>query len=150
MEKKLFIAHTIEINATTGNVWDALINPNKTKQYMYNCEPITNWEIGSTLDWKGEYEGKEMVFVTGIVKKFDPLRKLVYTTFDPNSNTENKIENHLTVTYEIKKDNGKVYLSISQGDYAKVEDGQKRYDEAQNDGHGWIDILHKIKEISEK
>lgn len=150
MEKPLYLYDTIKINSSPEKVWDTLVNPNKTKQYMYGCKPITDWKVGSTLDWKGDFEGNEMIFVTGLVKEYDPPYKLVYTTFNPNSELENIIKNHLTVTFQLKTDFNKVYLTVTQGDYSKVIDGQKRYDEAISDGKAWTDILKKIQEISEE
>jgi len=36
-------------------VWDALTNPSMTKQYMFGCETVSDWETGSELLWQGEY-----------------------------------------------------------------------------------------------
>jgi uncharacterized protein YndB with AHSA1/START domain len=45
MEKT--IINTIHINVSKENVWDALVNPSKTKVYMFGCETISDWKIGS-------------------------------------------------------------------------------------------------------
>ena len=85
MKSPLIIENQIEINASALSVWDALVNPEKTKIYMFGCETVSDWKPGSSLLWKGIYEGKEMVFVKGEVIEIQPGKHLKYTTIDPNS-----------------------------------------------------------------
>ena len=103
----LFIKNSITISAPQSKVWNALINPEQTKKYMFGSEAISDWRVGSPLIWKGLYEGKEMIFVKGSVVDIKPERFLAYTVFDPNSTIEDIPENYLTVTYELTPDNGK-------------------------------------------
>jgi uncharacterized protein YndB with AHSA1/START domain len=130
-------------------VWDALVNPAKTKQYMFGCETVSDWKVGSPLLWKGEYEGKEMVFVKGDIVELQPEKRLVYTTIDPNSNIDDTSENYLEVTYELQAENGHTVLNVQQGDYAAVAEGERRYEEAFNGGEGWNPILLEIKRLVE-
>lgn len=143
------ITNTIKINAPASKVWDALTNPEKTKIYMYGCETVSDWKVGSELLWKGNYEGKEMIFVKGHILSIEPSVKLVYTTFDPHSTIEDKVENYLTVTYSLVSENGQTILTVTQGDYSKVADGERRYKGASNNGEGWNPILVEIKKLVE-
>ena len=63
---------------------------------------------------------------------------------------EDKPENYLTVTYSLEEKNDATELTVTQGDYNKVADGERRYKEAWNDGEGWNPILIQIKEIVEE
>lgn len=146
---ELLIKNTIEINAPAAKVWDALTNPEKTKVYMFGCETVSDWKLGSELLWKGHYEGKEMIFVKGYIIHIEPTTKLVYSTFDPNSAIEDIPENYLNVTYALKEQNGKTTLQVTQGDYSKVADGERRYKEGLNNGEGWNPILIEIKKLVE-
>ncbi|RYZ46707.1 MAG: hypothetical protein EOP49_22805, partial [Sphingobacteriales bacterium] len=137
----LFVNNQILINAPAEKVWDALVNPAQTKKYMFGCETVSDWKKGSELLWKGEYEGKEMVFVKGSILDIQPEKKLVYTTIDPNSAIDDTSENYLQVTYELIPDGEKTMLNVSQGDYSTVADGERRYQEAWNNGDGWNPIL---------
>src|ERR1700730_7396001 len=101
MSKALFVKNSISINASASKVWDALVNPEQTKKYMFGCETVSDWKIGSPLLWKAIYEGKEMVFVKGIIFHIQPGKFLAYTTIDPNSGIEDIPGNYLTVTYEL-------------------------------------------------
>ena len=150
MAKPLIIKNTIVINAPAAQVWDALVNPEKTKKYMFGCEPITDWKVGSSLLWKGVHQGKEVVFVTGHIKEIKPEKLLTYTVFDPlNPNLEDVPENYLTVTYSLSSDKGKTTFVVTQGDYATVGDGKKRYEDSYNNGEGWHPLLVQIKSLVE-
>jgi uncharacterized protein YndB with AHSA1/START domain len=145
----LFIKNNITIDAPASKVWNALVNPEQTKKYMFGCEAISEWRVGSPLLWKGQYEGKEMVFVKGSVADIQPERFLAYTVIDPNSSIEDIPENYLTVTYELKSQNGKTDLMVTQGDYSTVADGERRFKESSNNGEGWNPILVEIKKLVE-
>lgn len=145
----LLITNTITIDASPEKVWDALVNPEQTKKYMFGCETVSDWKKGSLLDWKGTYEGKDMIFVTGKINEIEPCKFLSYTTFDPNSEMENIPENHLTVTYTLSPQHSSTVLKVTQGDYNKVAEGERRYKEASNNGEGWNPILVEIKKLVE-
>lgn len=149
MSQPLFVKNVITINASTATVWDALVNPVQTKKYMFGCETVSDWKPGSSLEWKGEYEGKEMVFVKGHIIEIKPEKFLSYTTIDPHSNIDDVSENYLTVTYDLKPENGHTVLTVTQGDYSKVAEGERRYQEAWNNGEGWNPILVQIKQLAE-
>ena len=139
MSTPLIVKNSIAINATPDRVWDALINPEQTKKYMFGCETVSDWKPGSALLWKGNYEGKEMVFVKGNILSIETGRFLSYSTIDPNSGIADIPENYLTVTYALTSQNGQTVLTVTQGDYATVGDGEKRYQET-IDGGGWDPI----------
>lgn len=148
MSTPLIVKSSITINATPERVWDALINPEQTKKYMFGCETVSDWKPGSPLLWKGNYEGKEMVFVKGNIVNIEPEKLLAYTTIDPNSEIPDIPENYLTVTYTLSSQNEQTVLTVTQGDYATVGDGEKRYRES-TDGGGWDPILVEIKKLLE-
>lgn len=149
MNDTLEVKSEITINAPASKVWDALTNPEQTKKYMFGCETVSDWKPGSPLLWQGNYEGKNTVFVKGNIISIQPDKFLAYTTIDPNSTIEDIPENYLTVTYDLSEENGKTLLTVTQGDYSKVANGEKRYEEAFNDGEGWNPILVEIKKIAE-
>ncbi|HRF76293.1 MAG TPA: SRPBCC domain-containing protein [Chitinophagales bacterium] len=148
MEK--FIVNTIEIQATPEVVWDALVNPEKTKIYMFGCATISDWQEASALLWQGSYEGKEMVFVKGFIIKIEAPYLLVYSVFDPNSTMEDVVSNYLHVTYKLAANGNSTLLTVMQGDYTTVADGERRYKESYNNGEGWNPILQAIKQLVEQ
>ena len=149
MSQPLFVKNTITINAPASKVWDALVNPEQTKKYMFGCETVSDWKVGSELLWRGIYEGQEMVFVKGHIVEIDPEKFLAYTTIDPNSTIDDVSENYLTVTYHLQEEKGQTIFTVTQGDYTKVAEGERRYSEAYNGGEGWNPILVEIKKLVE-
>jgi uncharacterized protein YndB with AHSA1/START domain len=148
--KKLAIINTIDINAPIEQVWEALVNPEFTAEYMFGCVPLTDWEIGSPLLWEGKHEGQSMIFVKGTILKFQPHHLLEYTVIDPNNAAIPDIpKNYLTVTYELVEANGVTTFKVTQGDYNTVAEGRKRYQDSAKLG-GWQSILEVIKELSEE
>jgi len=148
MREPLIVKNSISINAPVSKVWDVLTNPMQTKKYMFGCETVSDWRVGSQLLWKGIFDGIEIVAVKGSILQIEQEKLLVYTTIDPNSGIEDIPENYLTVTYKITEENGQTSLTVSQGDYSMVGDGEKRYKEAVESG-GWEPILVLIKKILE-
>lgn len=149
MSSPLVVKNSIVINAPAAEVWDALVNPEQTKKYMFGCDPLTDWKVGSPLLWRGYYEGQEMIFVKGEVVEIQPGKSLVYTVIDPNNPAIPDIpENYLTVTYDLAEENGQTVFTVTQGDYSKVAEGEKRYNDTMSQG-GWQSILVQIKDLVE-
>ncbi|MFT4032514.1 MAG: SRPBCC domain-containing protein [Siphonobacter sp.] len=145
----LTVENSILINAPIATIWDFLVNPEQTKKYMFGCEPITNWQIGSPLLWKGVFDGHELVAVKGEIVKIDPGSYLAYTVIDPNNPAIPDLpENYLTVTYRLSEQDDQTLLEVSQGDYTHVTEGEKRYNDTIAEG-GWQSILEQIKAMAE-
>ena len=143
---ELLIRKSIEVNASAGTLWRVLTDNAFIPQYMFGCVTETDWKPGSPLLWKGAADGK--VYVKGNVISVDPQRRLEYTVIDPNNPAIEDIPaNYLTMVYELKEHGERSStVEFIQGDYAKVAQGQKRYEETlQGDDY----ILAKIKELAE-
>ena len=144
MSNELTVKKEIILNASTSEVWDALTNPEKTKAYMFNCEVITDWKVGNPIIWKGAEDGKE--YVKGKVLKFEKEKLLEYTTFDPNSEENEDPNNFISVRLYLASENNKTLLKVTQGDFSKVSNAQKRYEETLI---GWEYALGGLKNLLE-
>lgn len=142
-----YIETDIVINAAPAKVWDALVNPEMTARYMFGCWAVSGWKPGDRLDWVGQMEGKDMTFVTGQVVECLPNQKLVYTVIDPFATYPQTPENHLTVSCTLTEVDGGTQLAVSQGDYSKVAEGERRYGDG---AAGWSQLLNTIKELIER
>ncbi len=147
--EKLIVTNTILINAPAAIVWDVLVNPSQTKKYMFGCETVSDWQVGSSLLWRALYEGKEAVFVKGIIIDIQPEKLLKYTVIDPNAAMADIPENYLNVTYELVGPNGEINLIVTQDGFEGAADGQKRYGDVYNNGEGWNPVLVQIKALAE-
>ncbi len=139
MNELLIIKEEVLLDAPLTKVWDLLTNPKMTKQYMFGCEIVSDWQIGSPVLWTGKTEdGQEIVYVKGKVLEYEYGKKISSTTFDPNSGMKDIPENHVQFTYELEEQENRTLLTITQGDFSKAEDGQKRYDESKQ---GWREMV---------
>ncbi|MCB0492583.1 MAG: SRPBCC domain-containing protein [Cyclobacteriaceae bacterium] len=146
----LKVENTITIDAPIGRVWDALVNPEKTMQYMFGCKALSDWKVGDAVIWKMMHEGKEIIPVSGYVLAIDPMHLLSYSVIDPNSGMEIVPENHLRVTYQLAEQNNQTTLIVTQDGFEDAADGQKRYQDVYNNGDGWNPILVMIKKLVEE
>ena len=144
MKKELVVKKTIKLNAETSNVWEALTNPALTQKYMFGCEAVSDWKVGSPLVWKGAADGK--VYVKGNIVNIKPRKLLQYTTFDPNSTVEDIPSNYLTVTIELSPEGKQTVLSVTQGDFGGVANGEKRYNATVG---GWDFALNGLRKLLE-
>ncbi len=149
MHKKM-VANHIEIHAPASLVWQILTEPEYTQQYMFGCSTVTNWQIDSKLDWVMQYEGKEMIPVTGFIIDLKPGRLLKYSVIDPNAAYAQTPENHLHVTYVLDENLGTTVLTVTQDHFEDAADAEKRYNDVYNNGEGWNPILQQIKTIAEQ
>lgn len=150
MSTPLIITNSITISAPKAKVWDALVNPEQTKKYMYGCEPVSDWKPGSELLWNGADGDKTITFVKGRILEIRGEEYLSYTVIDPNNtNVPDIPENYLTVTYSLEEKDGQTTLNVTQGDYSTVADGQNRYEDTMKVG-GWQSIMDAIKSLVEE
>ncbi|MPZ50089.1 MAG: hypothetical protein GEU75_12465 [Dehalococcoidia bacterium] len=144
MSDELTMRDSIEIRARPEQIWRVLTDPELTKQFMFGCEAISDWKAGSSLEWRVASNG--VVQVKGAIEKIEPPRTLHYTAFAPNSPYADEPSNYLLVTLDLVAEGDRTTLNVSQGDFATVEDGQKRYEDS---AAGWKSVLPKIKQLSE-
>ena len=148
--KELIVRNSIAINAGAAKIWDVLTNPEQTKKYMFGCETVSDWKQGSSLLWKGTYEGKEMIFVKGYILEIVPNRLLKYSVIDPNATYPDVPENYLSVEYILQQQKGAIVLSVIQDGFEGAAEGRKRFEETYNNGEGWKPMLVQIKAVAEE
>jgi uncharacterized protein YndB with AHSA1/START domain len=147
--KKLFVDKTIEINAPTAKVWDALTKREYTDRWalefssggpQFHIE--SDWKLNSPVLWKGE-DGR--VIVEGNVTALEPQKLLRFTVFDVRMENPPITEDD-GITYELSKKNGKTKLHVRQGDFSALDDGEKYRDMS---AQVWDRVLPKVKELAE-
>ena len=58
MNEDLSAKASVTIHAPVGKVWDALVNPQVIKRYMFGATVVSDWKEGSPIAWKGEWKGQ--------------------------------------------------------------------------------------------
>ncbi|MBN1398019.1 MAG: SRPBCC domain-containing protein [Bacteroidetes bacterium] len=143
---ELNIKKTITLNAEASKVWEALTKPEMIKKYMSGTEVISEWKVGSPILWVGTTEGEERVKVKGSIEKMEVGKLIQYSALDLDTESIDIPTNYVKATFELIPKLGKTLLSVTEGDYSRVEDGRKRFVEA--DG-GWNRKLDALKAFIE-
>lgn len=137
-----FVATAVtEINATPARVWVALTDPELIKRYMFGSQVETDWQQGSPIVWKGEYEGKAYED-KGEIVQIEPERLLRVTHFSPLSGQEDVPENYHTLLYDLTAHGDATHLSLSQ-------DRNGSQEEAERSKGMWEMMLAGLKEVVE-
>ncbi len=145
MANELVIKRSIDIKAPASKVWETLTDPEHTKKYMFGCEVISDWKIGSPIEWKGASDG--VVYVKGKLLALDEEKLFKFTVFDPNSGIDDVPSNYTTVSMVLTPGDGLTTLSVMQGDFSGMINGESRFIDAET---GWDLALPKLKEAAEK
>jgi len=141
----MIVREEVVFKANAEKVWDMLINPEKTKQYMFGCEVLSDWNPGDSIVWKGKTEnGEEVTYVKGEIVGIEPGRKVTFTMFDPNVGLPDIPKNYVNLTYEVIPQKTGCKLIITQGDFRGADLAEKRFEESKQ---GWKMVLPVMKKL---
>jgi len=121
MKNTLIAKAHITISAPIAKVWDALVNPEMIKQYMFGTNAVSDWKEGSPIVWKGEWEGKPYED-KGVILQMKPERVLQYSHFSPLAGQADVPANYHTVTIELSPEEKGTILLLSQDNNSTEED----------------------------
>jgi uncharacterized protein YndB with AHSA1/START domain len=130
-----------EISASPERVWAALTDPEQIQEFMFGSRVETAWEPGSSIVWKGVYEGKTYED-KGEVVEVEPGRLLKVTHFSPLSGQPDVPENYHTLTYELEPRGTSTYVRLSQDNNASEA-------EAEHSRRMWEILLSGLKKVAE-
>ena len=142
MATTLIAKASINIKAPAWEVWKALTTPELIKQYFFGTEVVSDWKVGSSLQFKGEWEGKEYLD-KGAILEIIPQKLFRYNYISSFSGLEDIPENYANISYELSEENGETQLSILQD---HVKDEEAKIHSEQN----WMYILTELKKLLEK
>lgn len=120
----------ITINASAARVWDAITQPEQVKQWQYEADLITDWQIGRPIVFRNEWEGT-IYEQKGSILEVEPHKLVRYTLFAHRPDLADKPENYFTMTYLLEKANDQTTLSIIQDD-PREQQPQESSDESEH------------------
>lgn len=142
LNKHLVVNRSIKINADKSQVWDALVNPEKIKQYLFGTDTVSDWKVGSPIIFQGEWQGQAYKD-KGTILQFGENEIFQYDYWSAFSGTEDLPENYSVITLQLKEEGAVTILSLSHQNYA-TEENRDHSDKS------WEMVLNSIKELVEK
>jgi uncharacterized protein YndB with AHSA1/START domain len=130
------------INTSADKVWNALIDPEMIRKYMFGANVNSEWKEGGKITWKGDWEGKQYED-KGKVLIMEPKKKLQYSHFSPLSGVADVPENYHIVTIDLKEEDGKTSVNLTQDNNA--DEKTKEHSEK-----NWKMMLASLKKLLEE
>jgi uncharacterized protein YndB with AHSA1/START domain len=130
------------IAAPADKVWDALINPELIKRYMFGTTVISDWKRGSKIIWTGDWKGRAYED-KGTILEIEPEKKLQYSHFSSLSGIEDRPENYHTVTITLDEHNNQTNVMLEQDNNA--DETAKEHSEK-----NWKMMLDSLKKLLEE
>ncbi len=142
MSKDFVAKSEIQIDAPASKVWEALVDPKLIKQYLFGTEVTTNWKVGSSITYKGIWEGKPYED-KGTILQIEPEALLVSTFWSAFSGLPDSPEHYQTIRYELNSNgNGKTTVTVTQ-------DNNKSQEEVARAEQNWNMTLESMKKLIE-
>jgi uncharacterized protein YndB with AHSA1/START domain len=142
MNHQLEVNKNIKIAVSPMLVWRALTDRETIKKYFFGTEAISDWQQGSSLVFRGEWEGKSYED-KGKIHMAIPGKLLVYDYWSGFSGLEDIPENYSLVSYTLDKSGDGTRITLTQKGFAGEEA------QAHADG-GWTMVLKNLKELLEE
>lgn len=141
MLQNLKVEMEIETTASPDQVWDALVNPAKIKQYLFGTDTISDWKAGSPIRFTGSYEGKDYED-KGTILRFEKNKLFEYNYWSSFSPLSDSPENYSTITFQLIPGTKGTRLSLVQSGFAG--ETQRSHSE-----ENWAAVLKQLQAIAE-
>ena len=141
MDRALKVEKVVIIQAGPDKVWKALTDKESIKKYFFGTEAISDWVVGSSLIFQGEWEGKTYQD-KGTILAADAGKLLQYNYWSGFSGLDDIPENYSLVTYRLSAELDKTTLTLTQEGFAGEEA------KAHSEG-GWTMVLDNLKKLLE-
>jgi len=142
MDKNLIALATIKIQASPSRVWNALVDPQAIRQYMFGTKVVTDWQEGHPIRWKGKWQGKDYED-KGTILQFEPEKRLQYSHFSPLSGATDVPESYHIVTIDLLPEGEETRVTLAQ-------DNNSTEEEREHSKENWNMMLADLKKFVEQ
>lgn len=136
MEKHI-VTKSILLDASPAEVWDALTNPEKTKNYFFGCKVESDWKVGSSIVFKRRILWIFPFELSGTIVQIEDGKFLKYKLYNKSDKSGFSL-----VTDRLSSENGKTRLEITD-DVGTGDGAGKRYRKSVK---GWDTILDGLRQ----
>jgi uncharacterized protein YndB with AHSA1/START domain len=142
MAKNLTAKSSIQINNTVDEAWKALVNPEIVEKYMLGSQQLSDWQKGSSIIWKKDFNGRKFED-KGEILEITPQKKLKYTHYSPDSGRPDAPENYQTVSVTLKRNSKGTTIELRSDNNASEK-------EKEMTEHIWAYYFQGLKIIMDK
>ncbi len=134
---KIEIAEVFEV--PVSNVWNALTDKEKVKQYFFGTEVTSDWKPGNDIVFRGEWDGKAYED-KGKILEAQKEKLIKYSYISSFSGLPDLPENYAIITYLLKPVNSGTELKI-------IQEGFKDEKSWNDSKQGWKFVLKNLKKL---
>ena len=132
---------TIRINTPTSEVSKALTTPKLIKEWLFGTKVISDWKVGSSLLFTGNWQGTDYAD-KGTILKFDVEKVFQYNYWSGFSGLPDIPENYSVITFELTPIDSATMLTLTHSNFPN-EDSYEHTDK------NWDMTLELMKKIVE-
>jgi uncharacterized protein YndB with AHSA1/START domain len=134
-------SHSIEIAAPPERVWKALTTPEEISQWFFGVDTESDWQVGSPIVHRGEYQGRPYED-RGEILELDPPRRFVHTHWSSMSGLPDEPEHYQRVLWAVEPSNGGAAVTVAEDNIPS--------DEAKTiSDQSWPQVLENLRSLLE-
>jgi uncharacterized protein YndB with AHSA1/START domain len=139
MKTDISTSSSVAIDAPVDEAWRALTTPELIKRWFFGVETETDWQEGSPIVHRGEWQGKPYED-KGEIVRIEPPHLLVHTHWSDLSGKPDSPEHYQEVTWEVSARNGGSEVTVTEHNLPSDE-AKEASDQA------WSTVLQNLKAI---
>lgn len=141
MTEELTAISSVDLQAPASAVWSALTDPEKIRQYLFGTQTVCDWQVGSSITYSGEWQGKPYED-KGVILESVPGERLVMTYWSSFSGVADAPENYQKITYRLEPIAAGTRLTV-------VQQGHRSPEAKEHSQQNWRGVLDALKKIVE-
>jgi uncharacterized protein YndB with AHSA1/START domain len=142
MATELTLKKSININATTSEVWNTLTNPELIKEWLFGTKVISDWKVGTSILFTGNWQGTDYAD-KGTILKFEIEKIFQYSYWSGFSGLPYMPENYSVITFLLTPNDTATILTLTQSNFAT----ETAYEHSNKN---WDATLERMKKIIER
>jgi uncharacterized protein YndB with AHSA1/START domain len=127
---------TVPVKAPIRKVWRALVDPMQIERYMFGAQVTSDWSEGSSITWKGEWQGRPYEDTGEVIRVREP-HELSYRHFSGGDASKAHI-----VDVRLKEEGEHTEITLTQDN----NPDEKARDESEKN---WTAMLNEMKKMLE-
>lgn len=139
MDYNLKIVKETTIQASPASVWDALINPEKIKVYLFGTDVQSGWKKGDPILFTGTWNGTAYED-RGVIQEIESETILQYTYRSSFSSLPDGPENYSMITIRLEPGEAGVRCILEQAGFESTE-------AMEHSRNSWEEVLKNLRRV---